>query len=143
MNVNEIITRDAEVIRPDTVLIEAAQKMNALDIGMLPVCDGDRLVGMVTDRDITVRGVAQGCDPRTTRVRDVMTPEVIYCFDDEDVNEVAKKMEEKQVRRLPVLNRNKRLVGIVSLGDLAVRTGKEKLAGEILGRVSEPGHPRV
>ena len=70
MNVNEIITRDAEVIRPDTVLIEAAQKMNALDIGMLPVCDGDRLVGMVTDRDITVRGVAQGCDPRTTRVRD-------------------------------------------------------------------------
>ena len=142
MNVNEIITRDAEVIRPDTVLVEDAQKMNAFDIGMLPVCDGDRLVGMVTDRDITVRGVAQGCDPRTTRVRDVMTPEVIYCFDDEDVNEVAKKMEEKQVRRLPVLNRNKRLVGIVSLGDLAVRTGKEKLAGEILGRVSEPGHPQ-
>jgi CBS domain-containing protein len=91
MNVNEIITRDAEVIRPDTVLIEAAQKMNALDIGMLPVCDGDRLVGMVTDRDITVRGVAQGCDPRTARVREVMTPEVIYCFDDEDVNDVPKR----------------------------------------------------
>ena len=142
MNVNEIITRDAEVIRPDTVLIEAAQKMNAPDIGMLPVC-AEIYWGKVTDRDITVRGVAQGCDPRTTRVRDIMTPEVIYCFDDEDVNEVAKKMEEKQVRRLPVLNRNKRLVGIVSLGDLAVRTGKEKLAGEILGRVSEPGHPRV
>ena len=101
------------------------------------------MVGMVTDRDITVRGVAQGCDPRTARVREVMTPDVIYCFDDEDVNEVAKKMEEKQVRRLPVLNRNKRLVGIVSLGDLAVRGGREKLAGEILGRVSEPGHPRV
>jgi CBS domain-containing protein len=143
MNVNEIITRDAEVIRPDTVLVEAAQKMNAFDIGMLPVCDGDRLVGMVTDRDITVRGVAQGYDPKTARVRDVMTPEVIYCFDDEDVNEVAKKMEEKQVRRLPVLNRNKRLVGIISLGDLAVRSGREKLAGEILGRVSEPSHPQL
>ena len=109
---------------------------------MLPVCDGDRLVGVITDRDITVRSVAQGHDPKTARVQEVMTPEVIYCFDDEDVKEAAKKMEEKQVRRLPVLNREKRLVGIVSLGDLAVRTGKEKLAGEVLERVSEPGHSR-
>ena len=142
MKVNEIITHDPEVIRPETALIEAAQKMKSLDIGMLPICDGDRLVGVITDRDITVRGVAQGYDPKTARVQEVMTPEVIYCFDDEDVKEAAKKMEEKQVRRLPVLNREKRLVGIVSLGDLAVRTGKEKLAGEVLERVSEPGHPR-
>ena len=142
MKVNEIITHDPEVIRPETALIEAAQKMKSLDIGMLPVCDGDRLVGVITDRDITVRGVAQGSDPKTARVQEVMTPEVIYCFDDEDVKEAAKKMEEKQVRRLPVLNREKRLVGIVSLGDLAVRTGKEKLAGEVLERVSEPGHSR-
>jgi CBS domain-containing protein len=142
MKVNEIITHDPEVIRPETALIEAAQKMKSLDIGMLPVCDGDRLVGVITDRDITVRGVAQGYDPKTARVQEVMTPEVIYCFDDEDVKDVAKKMEEKQVRRLPVLNREKRLVGIVSLGDLAVRTGKEKLAGEVLERVSEPGHSR-
>ena len=142
MKVNEIITHDPEVIRPETALIEAAQKMKSLDIGMLPVCDGDRLVGVITDRDITVRGVAQGYDPKTARVQEVMTPEVIYCFDDEDVKDVAKKMEEKQVRRLPVLNREKRLVGIVSLGDLAVRTGKEKLAGEVLERVSKPGHPR-
>ena len=142
MKVNEIITHDPQVIRPETALIEAAQKMKALDIGMLPVCDGDRLVGVITDRDITVRGVAQGCDPKTARVQEIMTPEVIYCFDDEDVKDVAKKMEEKQVRRLPVLNREKRLVGIVSLGDLAVRTGKEKLAGEVLERVSEPGHSR-
>ena len=142
MKVNEIITHDPEVIRPETALIEAAQKMKSLDIGMLPVCDGDRLVGVITDRDITVRGVAQGNDPKTARVQEVMTPEVIYCFDDEDVKEAAKKMEEKQVRRLPVLNREKRLVGIVSLGDLAVRTGKEKLAGEVLERVSEPGHSR-
>ncbi len=142
MKVNEIITHDPEVIRPETALIEAAQKMKSLDIGMLPICDGDRLVGVITDRDITVRGVAQGYDPKTARVQEVMTPEVIYCFDDEDVKEAAKKMEEKKVRRLPVLNREKRLVGIVSLGDLAVRTGKEKLAGEVLERVSEPGHPR-
>ena len=142
MKVNEIITRDPQVIRPETALIEAAQKMKSLDIGMLPVCDGDRLVGVITDRDIAVRGVAQGNDPKTARVQEVMTPEVIYCFDDEDVKDVAKKMEEKQVRRLPVLNREKRLVGIVSLGDLAVRTGKEHLAGEVLERVSEPGHSR-
>ena len=142
MKVNEIITRDPQVIRPETALIEAAQKMKSMDIGMLPVCDGDRLVGVITDRDITVRGVAQGYDPKTARVQEVMTPEVIYCFDDEDVKDVAKKMEEKQVRRLPVLNREKRLVGIVSLGDLAVRTGKEHLAGEVLERVSEPGHSR-
>jgi len=140
MKINEIITHDPEVIRPGTALIEAAQKMKSLDIGMLPVCDGDRLVGVITDRDITVRGVAQGCDPKTAHVQEVMTPEVIYCFDDEDVKDVAKKMEEKKVRRLPVLNREKRLVGIVSLGDLAVRTGKEKLAGEVLERVSGPGH---
>ena len=142
MKVNEIITHDPEVIRPETALIEAAKKMKSLDIGMLPVCDGDRLVGVITDRDIEVRGVAQGYDPKTARVQEVMTPEVIYCFDDEDLKDVAKKMEEKQVRRLPVLNREKRLVGIVSLGDLAVRTGKEKLAGEVLERVSEPGHSR-
>ena len=142
MKVNEIITHDPEVIRPETALIEAAQKMKSRDIGMLPVCDGDRLVGVITDRDIAVRGVAQGYDPKTARVQEVMTPEVIYCFDDEDVKDVAKKMEEKQVRRLPVLNRENRLVGIVSLGDLAVRTGKEKLAGEVLERVSEPGHSR-
>ena len=142
MKVNEIITHDPEVIRPETALIEAAQKMKSLDIGMLPVCDGDRLVGVITDRDITVRGVAQGYDPKTARVQEVMTPEVIYCFDDEDVKEAAKKMEEKQVRRLPVLNREKRLVGIVSLGDLAVRTAKETLAGEVLERVSKPGHSR-
>ena len=142
MKVNEIITHDPEVIRPEAALIEAAQKMKSMDIGMLPVCDGDRLVGVITDRDITVRGVAQGCDPKTAHFQEVMTPEVIYCFDDEDVKEAAKKMEEKQVRRLPVLNREKRLVGIVSLGDLAVRTGKEKLAGEVLERVSGPGHPQ-
>ena len=143
MRINEIITPAPEVIRPDAVLVDAAQKMKSLDVGMLPVCDGDRLVGMITDRDITVRAVAGGDDPRTTRVQKVMTPEVIYCFDDADVKDVARQMEENQVRRLPVLNRDKRLVGIVSLGDLAVRMGREKLAGEVLERVSEPARDRT
>ena len=142
MRINEIITRDPEVIRPDAVLVDAAQKMKSFDIGTLPVCEGDRLVGMISDRDITVRCVAQNHDPKTARVHEVMTPEVVYCFDDEDVKSVAKKMEEKQVRRLPVLNRENHLVGIVSLGDLAVRTGKGKLAGEVLERVSEQSHSR-
>ena len=142
MRISEIITRDPEVIRPDALLVDAAQKMKSLDVGTLPVCEGDRLVGMISDRDITVRGVAQNHDPKTALVQEVMTPEVIYCFEDEDVKSVAKKMEERQVRRLPVLNREKHLVGIVSLGDLAVRTGKGKLAGEVLERVSEPGHSR-
>ena len=142
MKINEIITPAPEVIRPDAVLVDAAQKMKSLDVGMLPVCDGERLVGMITDRDITVRGVALGDDPRTTPVQKVMSPEVFFCFEDADVNDVARQMEEKQIRRLPVLNRAKRLVGIVSLGDLAVRTGKDELAGEVLERVSEPPHER-
>ena len=108
-------------------------------MGPLPVCgDNDRLVGMITDRDITVRAVAEACDPRTTTVQDVMTPDVVYCFDDQDVQEAARLMKEHQVRRLVVLNRDKRLVGIVSLGDLAVETGDERLAGKTVEQVSLP-----
>ena len=106
--------------------------------GPLPVCDNDRLAGLITDRDIAVRAVAEGCDPRTTTVKDVMTPDVVYCFEDQDVQEAAQLMREHQVRRLVVLNRDKRLVGIVSLGDLAVETGDEKLSGRTLEHVSLP-----
>jgi CBS domain-containing protein len=95
--------------------------MKALDVGALPVCDGERLVGMITDRDITLEATAQSRDPVTTLVRDCMRPEVIYCFEDEDVDEAERIMQEKQIRRLPVLTREKRLVGIVSLGDLATK----------------------
>jgi CBS domain-containing protein len=117
--------------------------MKELDVGMLPVCgDNDRLVGTLTDRDITIRAVAEGLDPRTALVRDVMTPSVVYCFEDEDVEEAARLMKDNQVRRLVVLNRDKRLVGIVSLGDLAVDTGDEHLAGSALEAVSEPDMPR-
>jgi CBS domain-containing protein len=97
---------------------------------------------MLTDRDIIVRSVSEGHDPRADHVRDAMTPGVCYCYDDQDVTEAAKLMREKQIRRLPVLNRAKRLAGIVSLGDLAVETGNEQLAGEALEGISEPASPK-
>jgi len=138
MLVTDVMTRGAECVGPATSLQEAAEKMKSLNVGVLPVCDNDRLVGMITDRDIAVRAVAGGFGSRTTTVRDVMTPDVVYCFDDQDVQEAAKLMQEQQVRRLVVLNRDKRLIGIVSLGDLAVETGDEKLAGKTLEEVSLP-----
>ena len=139
MKLNEIMTPGVEVIAPEATIQEAAEKMRHLDIGPLPVCDGDRLVGMVTDRDITVRAVAEGRHPGTTRVRDVMTPDVVYGFDDQDIQDAARLMEQYQIRRLPVLNHTKRLVGMVSLGDLAVHPGNQPLASEVLEQVSEPG----
>jgi CBS domain-containing protein len=141
MQLKDIMTRDVEVVHPNATLEEAAEKMKQLNVGPLPVCDGDRLVGMLTDRDVTVRATAAGRDPKTTRVREVMTDEVLYCFEDQDTNEAARVMEDKQIRRLVVLNRDKRLVGIVSLGDLAVATQDDQLSGEVLERVSEPAEP--
>jgi CBS domain-containing protein len=142
MQIREIMTPRVEVIHPDATLQEAAEKMQRLDIGPLPVCDGERLVGMLTDRDITVRATAEGWDPKAKMVREAMTEQVYYCFEDQDVREAAEIMERAQIRRLPVINREKRLVGIVSLGDLAVRTDEGDLAdeevGETLAAVSEP-----
>jgi CBS domain-containing protein len=141
MQVRDVMTRGVICVEPDTILQEAADQMRRLDVGMLPVCSNDRLVGSLTDRDITVRSTAEGYDPWTIHVADVMTPEVIYCHEDQDVDEAAGLMKEKQVRRLPVLNRAKRMVGIVSLGDLAVQTGDEEMAGEALEAVSEQARP--
>ena len=143
MQVKDIMTPGVECVRPDDTLQNAARKMRDLDVGPLPVCgDDDRLAGMITDRDITVRAVAEGKDPTTTRVREVMTQEIIYGFEDQDVEEAARIMKERQVRRLVVLNRDKRLVGIVSLGDLATETGDREKSGEVLQDVSEPAQPR-
>jgi CBS domain-containing protein len=139
MQLKEVMTPGVEVVSPEASIREAAEKMRHLDIGPLPVCDGDRLVGLLTDRDITVRAVADGRDPVTTLVREVMTPDIVYGFDDQDVQDATRLMEQYQIRRLPVLNRNKRLVGIVSLGDLAVHPGHQPLASEVLEQVSEPG----
>ena len=141
MQVREIMTPDVEVVHPDATLKEAVEKMSRLDIGPLPVCDGERLVGMLTDRDITIRVTDQGCDPNTTKVREAMTSEVVYCFEDQNVQTAAQMMEMRQIRRVPVLNRDKRLVGIVSLGDLSVETQDQNLAGKTLEGISEPGKP--
>jgi len=138
MKISEILTPDPQCVSPDTTLTKAAQKMRALDVGILPICEHDRLAGTITDRDISVRAISAGVDPNQTTARAAMTPDIFFCFDDEDVEEAAQLMEQRQVRRLPVLNRKKRLVGIVSLGDLAIRTHKERLVGEVLEHVSEP-----
>jgi CBS domain-containing protein len=137
MRVRECMTKDVRIANPDETIREAAKAMASLDAGILPVGENDRLVGMITDRDIAVRGVAEGKGP-DTKIRDVMSKEVRYCFEDEDVDHVLESMGDLQVRRLPVLNRDKRLVGIVSLGDLA-GNGEADEAGEALSNISRPG----
>lgn len=137
MRVSEAMTRDVTVASPDDTLQQAASAMAALDAGVLPVGENDRLVGMLTDRDIAVRAVAQGMGPETS-VREVMSEEVKYCFEDEDLETVTQNMGDIQLRRLPVLNRDKRLVGIVSLGDIATNSG-DTLAGQALSGISQPG----
>jgi CBS domain-containing protein len=141
MQLKDVMTRDVEVIHPDATLQEAARKMKALDVGPLPVCDGERVVGMLTDRDITVRATAEGRDPTTTKVREAMTPEVVYLLEDQDVEEAARLMQERQLRRLLVMGHDKHVAGIVALGDLAVETGDERRVGQVLEAVSEPSEP--
>ncbi len=141
MTIKDIMTTNVEYVWPDDTLQEAALKMRELDVGPMPVCDRDRITGMITDRDIAVRAVAEGRDPRSTRVRDVMTRDIIFCYEDEDVEEAARLMQARQVRRVLVLNRAKRLVGIVSLGDLAVAAGDPQRVGEVFQEISEPAMP--
>jgi CBS domain-containing protein len=141
MKVHDVMTRGCECIAPEKTLQEAAERMKALDVGPLPVCDNDRLTGMVTDRDIVLRSVARGDDPTEARVRDVMTPAVEYCFENDEVESAARQMTASRIRRLPVLDRDKRLVGILSLGDIAVGAGDDRLSGATLERISEPAAP--
>jgi CBS domain-containing protein len=142
MQLKDVMTRGVEVVRPDATLKEAAEKMKSLDVGVLPVCDGERLVGMITDRDLAVRATAEGQAPGQTHVRDVMTEDVTWCFEDEDVQVAADIMAKAQIRRLPVISRNKRLVGIISLGDLATEPRAQEEAGEALEEISEPAEPQ-
>ena len=137
MKVKDISTPDPQCVSPDASLTEAARQMRILDIGMLPVCENGRLIGTVTDRDITVRAVAEGLDPKTVKVRQMMTQEVVYCYENRSVEEAARLMEEKKIRRLPVLSQAKQLVGIVSIGDLAARAHERRLAGEVLEHVAQ------
>ncbi len=138
MKLSEIMTSDVEVIHPDDTLQTAAQKMRDRDIGFLPVCDGDRLIGVLSDRDVIVRALAEGLDSKTMLGRDLVTAPAIYCFDDQSVDEAAKLMHDNQIRRLVVLRRDdKRMVGVVSLGDLAINVD-DKLSGDVLQSISEP-----
>jgi len=134
--IHEVMTRGVEVVQPSDTLRAAAEMMRDLSVGPLPVCNGARVVGMVTDRDIVVRAVARGLDPSTTRIADVMTPSVEYCFDDEETDAVLRRMEERQLRRFIVVDRNKKLVGIVALGDLSEHEDRERV-GETLQGISE------
>ena len=118
MQVSEAMSRDVHIARPDQTIADIARIMFDADIGSLPVGDGDRLVGMITDRDITVRGVGKGLGPQT-HVREVMTSEVKYCFDDDEIDDVARNLGIEQLHRLPVVDRDKHLVGILALADLA------------------------
>ena len=122
--IREVMSTNFQFITPDTTVQEAAQKMRDGDFGFIPVGENDRLIGMVTDRDITVRSTAEGQSPSEQTVRDIMTAKTFYCFDDQSVEEICDNMGEIQVRRLPVVNRDKRLVGIVSLGDLAQQASR-------------------
>jgi CBS domain-containing protein len=137
----EVMTEGAETISPDASVKEAAVKMEVLNIGPLVVCEGERILGIVTDRDITVRAVASGKDPNTTAVRDVMTAEVACGYTDQPISEAAELMKEREIRRLPVLDHDNRLVGIVSLGDVAVHGAEPSVAAEVLEKVSQPGEP--
>jgi CBS domain-containing protein len=144
MQIRDVMTQGAEIINADASAKEAAAKMRELDVGSLPVCNGEKLEGLLTDRDIAVRLVAPGLDPSKTKVREIMTPDATYCFDDQTIEEAAAVMEAHQIRRLPIMNREKHLIGMLSLGDLAVRTqGTEdqELADEALRDISEPSEP--
>ena len=141
MRVAEIMTRDVRVVRPDDSLRKTAEIMASVDTGAVPVCNGDELVGMVTDRDMATRAIAQG-KSADTPVREIMTDHIHYCFEDEELDHVAETMTEAKVRRLPVVDRHKKLVGIVSLGDLSQGARKDTTA-EAVSEISRPGGPHT
>jgi CBS-domain-containing membrane protein len=116
--------------------------MKSLDVGLLPVCDGDRLQGILTDRDITIRATADGRDPKKTKVTDVMSTDLAYCLEEQEVEEAVSLMEARQIRRIPILNQDQRLVGIVTLADIAVHVRDRDLSGETLEEISAPAEPK-
>ncbi|MDH6590408.1 CBS domain-containing protein [Variovorax sp. TBS-050B] len=135
--IKDVMSRDVQVISPDATIAEAARRMREGDFGMMPVGENDRLVGAISDRDIVVRGLAEGRDG-TAKVRDVMSDGIRWAYDDETVERAALIMAQYQIRRLPVINHDKRLVGILALGDVAVKERKVKPAAEALCGISEP-----
>ena len=138
--VSQVMTRGVRSMSPSDTVRFAAQAMEELNVGVVPVCDGERLVGMVTDRDIAVRTVAQGRPPETTRLADVMSTDVQCCFDDDPIETVTERMQAHQIRRMPVVDHERHLVGIVSLGDVAAKAGQGQ-ASEALAGISQPAEP--
>src|SRR5688572_13969417 len=131
MLLRDVMTRHIEEIPPQATLQDAAEKMKSLDVGALPVCENNKLIGMLTDRDIAIRSVAAGKDPKSTCVSEAMSAgDVCWCYEDEDVQKAIRLMEDRQIRRLVVMDRNKHAVGIVSLGDLATRMRNDRVSGE-------------
>jgi|SRR5215831_17657547 len=135
MKISEIMTTNVECVSPDSQVTDLANRMKTLDIGFLAVCENDRIVGTVTDRDIVIRAIAGGRDVNGTAARDVMSKEVVWCYEDDDVKTTAKKMREEEVRRVLILSRDKRLVGVVSIGDLS--KVEEKESGKTLKDITE------
>ncbi len=138
--VAEVMTRGVRALSPSDNLQRAAQAMDELNVGAIPVCENERVVGVVTDRDITLRGVAQGCAPDRTPLRLVMSQDVETCYEDDDLEDVTEKMQNAQIRRVPVLDRSNHLIGMLSLGDVASKADEDE-AGETLSDISEPSEP--
>jgi len=135
MKISEIMTTNVECVSPETNISELAQKMKALDVGFLAVCQNDRIAGTVTDRDIVIRGLASSTDIKSMKAADVISKDVHWCYETDDIKDVAKKMREKEVRRMLILNEGKRLVGVVSIGDIA--KVEEKESGKTLRDITE------
>jgi CBS domain-containing protein len=135
MEVREIMTSNVECLAPEANLKEIAEEMKSLDVGFIPICENDRLVGTVTDRDIVIRAVADGIDINTCKAREIMSREVVYAFEEDDVKSVAEKMCDKDVRRILILDKAKRLVGVVSIGDIS--KVEEKVSGKTLHDIIE------
>lgn len=142
MTVKDIMTSQFELIEATCSLNEAAQKMEALNVGVLPICEGTKLIGVITDRDIVVRGLAQQRDPSSTQVKEIISSHLICCSQDDSIEEAVRLMEESQVRRLIVCDQEGTSTGIVSLGDIATKARQEELAGAALESISEPATPR-
>jgi CBS-domain-containing membrane protein len=142
VELRDIMTQDVEVVSSGASVRDAAVKMKTLDVGLIPVCDGYRLRGMVTDRDITIRAIAAGRDPINTKVEEIMSTDIAYCLQDQGIDEAVSLMEARQIRRLPILDQEQRLVGLVSLGDIAVHFGDRELVGETLQEISTPSEPK-
>jgi CBS domain-containing protein len=137
MKIKQIMTQNVACVTPTTPIATAAQKMRDMDIGFLAVCDDDRPIGTVTDRDITIRSVAQGRDPRLAPVEEIMTATVFSCYEDDEVENVVREMQDKEVRRMLILDSQKKLAGVVSLGDVAKTSGVSALAGQTLGEIAD------